>query len=1181
MRGDTMRWHCILFNLSILAILILVLVSPAAARGNITPGIYPGTVKDVCVGDIVFVGETGLNLTPLTPYANGTVQELRSYTSDDPSKHVQESISVAQTTNFNVGSVQHYGIYYPVVNGQVLQGYSIQIRPFIPGYPQNVVITSSKDWIVANGADSALLTIAVTDGGNNPVSGADLVLSASAPWQLQDSALKTDGSGKAQTLFLPTTKGGTAVIAASASVQGLTVTSVTATQFQNIDAGPSTPYSMKPVYPGTATVGSSITIAVQVTDKYKNPVTSRRVPTNVTFLTTTNGTGAFLDEMGNRLKGISVPLNETGWAAATFQTATQEGDNYVGIIPPAPLLSLLIDVMGIGDSIPFSIAQSVSPAGNPPFVPADKNSRATIDYYLFDQWGNPSANQGIQIVTSVGENKIFYTNGEGRASILYGPKVTAGYYSLTATAVENSSVSISQTLRFGSMDPTDMLLTASPQTMASLDVNPNMAAGVIAKVIDPNGNPVKGQNVTFRIENSDNATFVETQPPAIGSGGINTTVVGDPKQATTDENGQAILDYYPGAFPKPKEPGYNQTATGTTTISASWEGPNGTVIRSVNLTYKNYPFISVYTEVNPRTVKVGDLVDVSVRLKGDGWALQPKPIDVILCTDRSTSMLYNESIVGGILAPDESPNDRMVDAMNAADTFVDQTNPDRDRIGVISFGSPANQGVARLFNASSTSITTLYLGAEKNAWRAGRDYNCKVGHQCDDSKDRDNLTDKSAFIMNTYLGHGLTGRVYASNPSDPSTAWVHVESPLTNNKTSLKQAIHSIVPAGGTPTRQAIYDSVNQIINDKGVPQDAVKAIILLTDGAWTAPGDPEGIITSPLSVKSYSGVPSGPGGDGTGSVIDYANNSGVKIYTIGLFGQDSDTPNAAALQRYADKTGGTYHRASDSTQLSQIYTEIAGQLKEQASVNTTVALDLSALEVSNHTSPLAGDRVFNYTYQQMHSTLVDTGNNTIPHFNGYPVTFDNTTDWNNGQKFNFSAGTIQLNQTWMVNFTLMTLAEGNIRIFNATTSKVTFEGVGGEVGIPDTYVTAISSGTEKGPEGIYCSINNLRRTNPISEMQIAWLAWSREYNGHDSRNITYSVWLSSYSNAFGEKDSFDKGAGVDSIDYPLIISDLQPGTYTVKVRGNPDAGDARDCWSDPYQLTIPGPTVTPQILIQ
>ena len=149
-----------------------------------------------------------------------------------------------------------------------------------------------------------------------------------------------------------------------------------------------------------------------------------------------------------------------------------------------------------------------------------------------------------------------------------------------------------------------------------------------------------------------------------------------------------------------------------------------------------------------------------------------------------------------------------------------------------------------------------------------------------------------------------------------------VESNLTYDKSQITNAINSMVPAGGTPMRLGIYTAVKQIISDSSYSarsqQGAVDAIILLTDGKYNVGGDPQGIVTSPYSVTSYPGLP-GPDilrndgtGPGTGSVITWAKNNGIKIYTIALVGSDTtDQPDVAMLQSYADQTGGKAYVAN------------------------------------------------------------------------------------------------------------------------------------------------------------------------------------------------------------------------------------------------------------------------------
>ena len=1042
------------------------------------------------------------------------------------------------------------------------------VAPAAALHQVNVDVATSKDWVIADGTDSSLIIITVTDGVKKPIAGADLVITIDkSTWNVRDPILKTDGSGNAQTLFLPTTKSGTATITVSVTVAGTPVP-VTATLVQKIDAG--TPYASWRSYPSVATVASTHNITVGVVDRYGNPVTSKRLANSVGFVTTSSGSGGFPDGMANLVKTASVLLNDTGFATIPFRLDTKAGDNFVMITPPSPLTTSLIAITGIGDSIPYSIIQSVSPPGNPPYVMADGVAQASIDYYLYDEWGNPSTDQKILITTSAGEEKTFTTNQDGRATIIYGPKLSAGFYFITATAVENQSVKVFQALQFVSGSPKDMLLTASPQTMASGDVNPNMVGNIIAKVIDEKGNPVKGETVDFRIESSDSAPYPRAKDgdPEIEYGGVRTKDIGARIPIITDGDGQAILNFYPGAFPKNGEIGWNANAQGKVTVSATWVGKEAPVVRSIALSYKNYPFLSVYTDVIPKTVQVGGAVDISVRLKGDGWALQPKPIDVVLCTDRSATMLNNESINSDGRLVVESPNDRMVDAMNAANAFVGQTMG-QDRIGLVSFGDPAG-GFAVLYD---TGNPTRDPYKSPFAWRAGRDFLCVEGGKCKDNAGYHDITDDKIYVNAHYGGHGTTGKDYRI--SGVSLGY-YVESPLTYDKTQITNAINSMVPAGGTLTRRALYNSVKQIVNN---PRDgAVRAIILLSDGKWNVGGDPRGIITSPFSVESYPEVPPGPmGTPGTGSVITWAKNNGIKVFTIALVGTDmSDQPNVAEFQAYADETGGKAYVANSGLDLKQIYIDIAGALREEASIDTHVALDFTNVEV-NAPQILPGKDVFDYMY-----IGPDRSTYIVPPLPAdQKPAFNDKANWDLYQKFTFDPGTIKINEEWRVNFTLITKVEGNIKVLSSKTSNVKFTGTEGSIDIPDTFITAIPPGKEKGPEGIVFTINfeDPPRTNPDSDKKIASLIWDVHYEGKDT-SISQQIWVAPiYSEAYQYKDTLPplpRAADWDS--YNMVISDLRPGQYKVKVIGH--VSDANDA-SDIAIITIPEDVPNAQIRIQ
>jgi hypothetical protein len=1033
--------------------------------------------------------------------------------------------------------------------------------------PVNLEFSSNKDWVIADGSSVAVFTVHVTDMAGKPIEGAGLAFTIDSPWSLIYSSTMTgaDGTGYAQ--LFPATKSGSPKVTVTATVPGVT-DPLTATLTQDIDA--TTPFVARYAYPGAATVGSTQNITVSVADKYGNPVTSRRLPNAVGFATTDSGSGGFPDEDRILVKTGSALLNDTGYATIPYTLNTATGNNYVTLAPPPPIGMSLICINGVGDSQPFSIVQSVSPPGNPPFVMTNDKSVATIDYYLYDQWGNPSTGQDILITTSAGEDRIFITNMEGRATVIYGPKSTAGYYYITATAVQNKTVKITQTIQFASGDPKDMILTASPQTMASREVNQNMVASVIAKVIDEKGNPVRGQTVTFKIKNVDFATFTKVGDPEIESNGVMTAVIGAPIPVLTNEDGQAILYFYPGSFPKYTEPGFNENSQGAAIINATWAGPNGDVIRDISLSYKNYPFLSVYTDVIPKTVQLGGAVDVSVRLVGDGWALQPKPIDVILLTDRSATMLINETVSASNILVEESPNDRMVDAMNAAVAFVGMT-AGQDRIGLVSFGDPL-YGYAVLF---PTGDAIRDASLSKDAWRAGRDYDCVEGGKCKDNVGYRDYTDDKIAVNALYPGHGALGKNYNGGP----LTGVYIESPLTYDKPQITNAIKSVVPAGGTPMRPAIYQSIKQIINDPeviaGKRTGSVRAIVLLTDGKYNTGGDPRGISTV-IPITAYPEL----GTLGTGSVITWAKDNNIKIFTIALVGSDpSDRPNVAELQAYADETGGKAYVANSGLDLKQIYIDIAGALREEASINTHVDLNFDNVEVNKDypgiPEKVPGNTVFDYMFMPGLSTQ------EIRPVDQKQPPRDDTNNWTMNQ-LTFSPGTIKINQVWRVNFTLIPKKEGNIQVLSSKSSKVTFLGTEGGVTIPDTFLTAIPPGTDRGPEGINFKVTfaDPARTNPDSDRNIAMLKWHVQYDvkGRDNE-IEQRISVSPICcDAFTDKDTIYTARAVDTVDYNLVISNLQPGRYKVKVLGH--VSDASDSW-DVTTLNIPEDPKNPQIRIQ
>jgi hypothetical protein len=560
--------------------------------------------------------------------------------------------------------------------------------------PVDVAVTSSHGYMVANGTDSAVITVTVTDGAAWAIRDADVSLSITAPWELQDKGGKTDGSGRFVTGILPTTKSGDTVVTASVTVKGVTTVPVIGTYTQAIIAD--IPSEQVKSYPISATIGSTAEISVVVRDKNGNPVDSRKKMNHVTFTTTPYGNNGFTDKKAVKkvkVKGISVPLDATGTAATDFVLDTKPGENFVIIDPPRPLPNTLITIQGIADGKPALITQTVTPDGSPPTLVSDGVSKFTLEYQLHDAYGNPTTNQDLSISSNLGEKKTISSNQDGVVGLTYGPKFVAGQYTITAVAVANPAVTATQVLRFTSDDPVDMLLTASPQSMASLDLNKDVVSRVMAKVIDSAGNPVQGQTVAFSIQSVDVGTSVQTQPPAIQIGKVKTSILLEEITSVTDENGIAALDFSPGAFAK------GAAAEGTAKIRARWSS----VTRDIELSYKNYPYLSVSTSVDPMTVPTEGEVNVSLLLRGDGYALLPKPVDVFLVTDRSGSMAQ------------DTPT-RISQVKDAATAFTTKFDYTTDRLGQISFGGKTgsfkdyatlDQGLTDKINQVQNAISKL------------------------------------------------------------------------------------------------------------------------------------------------------------------------------------------------------------------------------------------------------------------------------------------------------------------------------------------------------------------------------------------------------------------------------------------------------------------------------------------
>jgi hypothetical protein len=966
--------------------------------------------------------------------------------------------------------------------------------------PDTSTNTTSNPWVVANGADQTTITVMVSNLSLGSMQGANVTFTIDTPTYgtLSPVTAVSDVTGKATSTFKVNTKSGIAVITATiTSHDGYTVTR---TINQNIDHD--SPYYASFTHPLNGTVASEVPFNILVTDHWGNPIDDRKqlIPDDVHIISL-HVHGPAPDDCGfvtanTSSHDVLSTLGINGDTSLTVRLTQKAGPNSILMDAFGSIPDKLEWIDADTNGVPFWITQVYSPMGYPPTLPADGTSFFTITYNLFDKFGNPTNNQSIWVNTSVpGEEKKFLSNNLGQVVLQYGPRSSIGMINITATAVSNSTyVTTSQVVQFMNTGAEIISLTANPDTMASHDANPSRISDILATVADHSGNAVAGESVNFTIQNItyDLTTYNVTAPPLLLS-----------PSNITDVNGVAAVQFIPGSFTTPGNSNYSASATGHCDVIAIWNS----TYKTVHVTWKNYPYLSVKTSVTPLTVEINNTIDVTIEFRGDGWALQARPIDVVLTTDRSGSMMYDNP-------------DRMVNIMGAAATFVDQMGTN-DQIGVVTFGQKGT--------AQAITYTPSGGGGQ-------------LGPGSDGSTG-DDATYRAAH--------------YPTSPKNYAD-YATVDLNLSLNKVQVKTTINSTVPYSGTPMRSAIYKSIQEINLHKR--SNTVKAIILLSDGDYNYYGDPlargAGSTNTPTSYGdlttsyySFSGITSSEQ-----NLSVYAKNNDIRIYSI-AFGNQITSGGKTTLRTLAegtvlaDGTHGKYYEAS-ATDIADVYTAIAGELIDNAGVNTTSVVDFENVNVTGVTMP--GDQVFDYIY-------VPTASTKITWQNGTPTVINQSSDWATDNKLDFDIGTIKVGQFWNATFRLRVNQSGLIDVFGKN-STVSFNGGTEILNLPQTFITVVPklNVTVIGAKTI--SLNNLTITEPGEITTLLPVMWNTNYTGNSTltEKVFYSIddgpWV-----LFDTKTHTYDATTTEYLDYAqLDVKKLPPGSYKIKIYASaPDAPDA------------------------
>lgn len=968
-----------------------------------------------------------------------------------------------------------------------------------------IVIESDSDWISAGGA-SATISVSLI---NSSCTITNVEFRCTEAEKFGDVSQKTVSSSPFITYF-SSTLSGTANIEAIVSYNDSEGNTGTITKNINQKIDHTVPHEILSVnYLNEVTVNENTPVTVIMADRYGNLIDSRYEEENSTSpefieMYSSPQDSLFFDGADYTLNYTKVYVNSSGAASALLRVSKVPGNNEISLYPPNGIEPQYRTIMGLGNAWPFSIIASVSPNnGQTPYLPADEESKFYINYYLFDQYGNPAGNRTIHIESSNVNDADFYRTSNmdnGVVSISYGPTSQKSVITLVAYSVDNESVYVEQRIMFDSTEPVDMILTANPEVMPSYDVSSDRTSAVRAKVIDERGNPVANETVSFSIVDGSYPSYSTSSP-----------YLSEPS-ALTNEDGYAIIDFIPGSFIyDTNDPLYELQASANCTVRAVWENMEGvSTERDIILEWKNFPYLSVESEVTPETVSVNDTVDVTVRLIGDGWALQPDPIDVVLSADRSGSMLKDYP-------------DRMVVVMDAMKEFTSSMSEKRDRIGLTTFG---NKGWSDIWNYGMF----YWAGYDGYSWYISKE----------------DIT----YISQNYPNNGTDYSDYAT-----------LDIGLTPDYSNVYDTISGIVPMQGTPMRGGIYLALKELIENG--KEDAVRAVVVLSDGDYNYYGDPlargSGFTSYPSDfgdlTKNYYRF-SDLSYDNQ-NLAKYAKSNNIKIYSI-AFGNDLSYEGRRTLRLLAEESEGEFFDDVDSSNINDVYREIAGDLKTEAGVNTQMNLDFTNVELNNITVPNTQfEPVLEYVYANDRSTVISKWNRTeivIPRY-----TVDDRDEWSANRSLDFDVGTVRLGETWETTFRLRALKDGNINIFGPG-STIKFNNGTDELSLPKTFITAVHNQTSTGIDFKDLSISDLRSTNTATVTDALDLKWNINYTGEYSaeQNVYYlrqgdDVWIlfETMSPVFGPVEEKEQSA-------VFVVKDMPPGTYSIRVHAkSPDTADA------------------------
>ncbi|MCC7575866.1 MAG: VWA domain-containing protein, partial [Methanomethylovorans sp.] len=445
---------------------------------------------------------------------------------------------------------------------------------------------------------------------------------------------------------------------------------------KDIEVEPATPYRIGLWYNNEYTVNTTSSITARVYDIFDNPVRNSVVLFNATppVGTPYNSPNEY---NSLHLSNLNYITGIDGLAYTVFRTDKRAGANIINIAVTNSYVGGYVTITGLADEVD-NLFLTTSPTS----AYANNEDIYRLTAQAADQFLNPIIPKGFPIKEQVvfysgGISKIVPLNEQGKASTQVGPTPYVENVSINAVYRDASgytNITNSTLLEFIAGSNLTLDIYASHETLLARGLNGNHESQIKVVAIDQWGHTLPGINITV---SSTNATLGN-----LSMSGVNATTI----NATTNDIGKVTLQFFCSNVP------------GNTTIVAT----SGNVTSFIPITVKDVPFLSTSINVEPESLKSGDIVNVTtvVSIEGDLQITRPAA-NAVLVLDRSGSMdpdYYAGTPMDVVLVLDRSgsmtddgrnPPQPMTNVKDAAKDFLDNL-VSNSNVGLVSFSSSAS-----------------------------------------------------------------------------------------------------------------------------------------------------------------------------------------------------------------------------------------------------------------------------------------------------------------------------------------------------------------------------------------------------------------------------------------------------------------------------------------------------------